>query len=194
MSHQLSAAQFEAYALWARELWAPGVGPTPARDVAVMALGLPGEYGEMLEALEACCAAGEYSDTYRFELGDVAYNLACIQQEFGLEVEGLLMTCSTRSCERPFVWSDLQNEAWPLGKAIFRICELVKKHIRDSGSAAADLGFRAKLAMAVQAAFLGWLSLCCLTEQRPLEILTLNQQKLESRQRRNVLRGSGDYR
>lgn len=176
------------YIDWTATVWSGSQqGEPQTRDIAVMGLGLPGESGEVLEALmpqiEGSASSLDRNNLLK-ELGDTIYYWARICRAFDIPAE--------------LVWGP-QEEPPPLleGTPILllrlamgsaRVAEHLKKYIRDNNCN------RETLAQALAQTAKSWRDLCVDQEFSLEEVLATNKKKIEGRLERGTLRGSGNDR
>lgn len=146
----------------------------PRDQIAYPFLGLVGEVGELLTALTK-----PDQNEILAESGDVCWYLAAICRDVGLSAEEVF-TATTHPEDDPVIY---------LGA----ICELVKKVMRDDYSVWSDLK-RGRLLVQLRR-IAGLVVMAVTAHGSTLEqVMLSNIAKLESRQARGALQGSGNNR
>lgn len=186
------------YVEWAATMWAQNQGELEIRDWAIMALGLGGEIGEVLEVLEQAQASGLLDrDSALKEMGDAFYYWCRIVHAFGFDslrilgVSDLTEGVGVDAVSRRLSLGDPakpHEEALALSSRAGVVQELCKKLIRDGKMD------KEKLFWAMRATGHAWFRLARSLGLTPSRILAANVAKLSGRLERGTLRGSGNDR
>lgn len=194
MSHQthflLHPSAFDSYMEHTAALWSGG--PESAlneRDYTIMALGLPGEFGELVEEMQRPVLV---RDSFVKEAGDAVYYLARLAQAFGIPAKDII---SPAQPSPPLMLESSESVALHGVKGIGQVCEAMKKRTRDGiademSSARFDTKMRTGLSLAMHA----WLELLNRAQVPPSEALEANLEKLYDRRARGTLHGEGNDR
>ena len=189
--HLRTAQAVNAYVAWAQSRWVDsklhGIHPELASQV-VMAMGLAGETGEVVEALEDWLLTGIRDEqNVKKELGDAFYYWASLVHAFKLDggqmFLGATLTEATCPSKAYAVTAILQ-----LASAQGKVLEATKKYIRDG---AMD---KTRLEAGMLAFVRAWRVVCTTQGFDWLDVLKYNQEKVESLLARGTLRGSGNDR
>lgn len=118
--------QLSAYQAWTLEVWSSTGGQAPSNgieDLIVMACGLPGETGEMLEQNAYMGTCKEDRRELVVEFGDVLYNWARIIRHFEIDVKDVLEVSDDESF--------LPAGAARMPISCGLVCEAIKKFVRN---------------------------------------------------------------
>lgn len=187
----LTGEAFKAYSCWTAQTWLVTSDQLGVRDYAIMAMGLPGETGEIVEELVKSLAEGSPRISLLKELGDGAYYASRLFHAFELT-------------PAEFGWSVPVHADAKLGNALAaipkltisvgKVCEVLKKLIRDGVPPEKLSDFKTKLLAGLNDYILAWMQVMAATGWTPQEAITLNMEKINDRQIRGVLQGSGNDR
>lgn len=162
------------------------------RNLYVASMGLIGETGEVLEALEV---DGDGDQLLEKELGDCVYYLSVVAHMFGILPKVLLATTADQVEHALVLKEQVLSQA--LASATFKLTETLKKYIRDSANYDSAVDRWHPNEAVIQALQGYWRLWIALVEEQGFsvsEIFALNVHKIESRKERGTLRGSGDLR
>lgn len=189
-SSKILLSDLDAFSQWTATLWFPKEGFLTTNDYAVMGLGLSGETGEVMEAIEECQRAAEVSPGLVKELGDALYYWARILDAFKLRLsfEEWIVMYSEVGFEQAV------GHCSALTRATGQVSEVLKKLLRDGVSPENEATFRAKLLDGLENYLRAWHFVVSALELDPLEVMRVNRQKLEDRNARGVMAGSGNHR
>jgi len=186
----LSTEELTGYGRWTATVWLADVDGLKPRDYAIMGLGLAGETGEVVDALNDCAAIGAPDRTLLNELGDAIFYCARIANAVDLQIGPGF--CPAVTLDPSF------HDAWAVQPqmtiASGRVCEALKKLIRDGVPSQAYRVFQSKLTQALNAYLQAWLVVVASAGFTPQEVLAANKTKIASRAARGVLQGSGNER
>jgi NTP pyrophosphatase (non-canonical NTP hydrolase) len=164
----------------------PGVGSGSPDAISYATLGLVGEAGEMEEASQAVDRfAGRAISSPDFEpflkeVGDFLFYAARLCAELGLDLASLWTT------ERDGAWST------PFLTRIFRVVEVVKKHVRgDYGREECARRIAQPLGQILAHANFFLLGRHCVEAEC---VIGMNVEKLEARLAKGSIRGNGSER
>ena len=169
-------------------LWKGAPGEITEHDLTVMALGLPGEVGEVMEVIQAAPTAGLDLAEACKEMGDVVYYWARLVTAFDLDLASLVRLAARHPhpdvqgvdalVEVPSGLPSLpgiQAAALALGARQAPVVEQLKKRVRDGRFDPAAF------APAMAAFLAAWLELAQALQLRPSAILAANRKKVEAR-------------
>ena len=179
------------YATWAASRWVSshhlGIDADMASKV-VMVMGLAGETGEVAEVLEDWLETGIRDDiTFSKEVGDAFYYWARIVPTFGFDA-GTLFTRAAPPASNCVRQERVVRQVLKLTVAQGVVLEVCKKYIRDFTL------HPEKLDDGLYQYALAWRELCQALGYDWKDILTQNRQKIEGRNSRGTMRGSGNDR
>ena len=118
--------RLRSYALWTPQVWSstePAGKDAYLADLVVMACGLPGEAGEMLEQNAFVGTCRENRHELALEFGDVLYYWARIAQHFDIDMALVLGVSESDSFLSP--------GAARLPISVGLVCEAIKKYVRN---------------------------------------------------------------
>lgn len=189
--HLRTAQAVDAYIAWAESRWVDAklhaIHPELARQV-VMAMGLAGETGELVEVLEDWLSTGIRDEkNIKKEIGDAMYYWACLVQAFGFNGGQMFADAAPTEATCPSKMFAIRA-SMQLVSAQGKVLEATKKYIRDG---ALDNG---RLEGGLMAFARAWRILCVTQGLDWLDVLKCNQDKVEGLLARGTLRGSGNDR
>lgn len=163
---------------WTQQAWFPHLGDhrmsPQASDLFVMALGLGGETGEVLEAV-----ADNNKATIQKELGDVAYYWGRLAQFHDMDIPELLVVAHNEPEPK-----DPISGVLLLGTRMGRILDVIKKGERDGGMD--KEGFSNAMGRGLGC----WIHVAHMYDIDPIEALQDSVDKIISRHSTGKLRGS----
>lgn len=166
------------FTCWTEEAWFPHLGDSGmspwASDLFVMSLGLGGETGEVMEAVEENNRA-----KIQKELGDVAYYWGRLAGAHKLNIMSVIEQAGAIEPK-----NDCLACALNLGTQMGRVQDIIKKGIRDGGMD--DPAFEKAMA----AGLASWIHLAQAYEINPVSALQGSVDKILSRHATGQLRGS----
>lgn len=181
--------RIQAYTDWTETRWSVAkladIKPSTASEL-VMALGLGGETGEVIEEILNVVDGDVDSNRQPLmkELGDSIYYWARLSATLGLDVGPTFI--NVKALENLPEW--VSDAALGMVVSAAKVSEVAKKYVRD-GVLNHD---KIKLALADYAK--SWQQTCILLGFPVLEVLETNQAKIEGRVLRKTVRGSGNDR
>mgnify|MGYP005750443267 CR=1 FL=1 len=186
----LHPSAFEKFMNHTAALWSGGPGKElTERDYTVMALGLPGEFGELVEELQRPAL---HREDFVKEAGDTVYYLGRIAHAFAISAKDLLSPAQPLPS---LILASNEGVALQAVRGIGQVCEAMKKRTRDGfADEQARLRFENKLRCGLALALQAWLELLNRANVAPSEVLETNLAKLHDRRQRGTLQGDGNHR
>lgn len=166
------------YTHWTEKAWFPHLGDSGmspwVSDLFVMSLGLGGETGEVMEAVEEGSRA-----KIQKELGDVAYYWGRLAGAHKLNIMSIIEQAGSIEPKKKPIACVLN-----LGAQMGRVQDIIKKGIRDGGMD--DPAFERAMA----AGLASWIHVAQAYEINPVAVLQGSVDKILSRHATGQLRGS----
>jgi NTP pyrophosphatase (non-canonical NTP hydrolase) len=161
--------------------------------MAYPALGLCGEVGELIAAINKDRYSGECSDnldSVKKEIGDVLWYAANIAEDMDTRLSEVMGRENFEVC--PETWN-IDDALIDLPVCAGEVAENIKKAIRDNDGAVSYA--RGRNILAALCLLVIWLERLCSGFGATLEeCAQLNLDKLRSRAERDAIKGEGDYR
>jgi hypothetical protein len=186
----LESEELQAYARWTASAWLRSPSLLTEADHAVMALGLAGETSEVLEELEESAIKTSVTAGLSKELGDAVYYCARIAECFSVPITAPDAVFITASLDSERARSAYIRMAIHEG----RVCEAIKKLIRDGVLPENQAAFKAKLQLGLTGYLQAWLEVLAAAGLTPQDVLRENKLKIEGRIARGTQQGSGNDR
>lgn len=169
----------DQYQDWTSTIWLSG---NSEKGISLAAIGLAGEYGEVLEVIEKYLTTTNNpfdKENFIKEMGDFRYYEAQLLKQFDIKMSELEVLDDE---------SGVIVDTIRLGLNVGKALEVAKKHLRDGKFD------RPKFLKFMSKVDTHFAALASTFKTSVEEIQNTNFQKLEDRKSRNVLHGAGDNR
>ncbi len=172
-------ARLQSFSDWVLEMWCVSGREMSVNDLLVMACGLPGEAGEMLEkhAFMQTCKADRGG--FVLEMGDVLFYWCRIARHFDLSIEEILGV----SDDIRF----LPAGAARLPISVGEVSEAIKKHVRND-NLRLTRNRRARIVEGLGVVWQDWRAVMQAHDLGLSEVITASQHKMHARLARRELR------